>query len=349
MLDTKSYYPINVLTNRGKLELKDVLPGDYVFEYKTNNLLKVIGVSDPEYSNIYRISYNDGRSQLVPCNGSIYTGSNIVSMIEKDNSILEPISQYPICFNTKVSAPLDPIAYLAGAFLIYGDYNDKYLNLPFELYGINSVFSNHYSVNYESTPVSGSNSKVYFIYNHNHKIEKIQWNQIFIDKVIGATTGGISDIIIPDEYMKASIKERCKFIRGIFDMGYSPKLFSNNKVGVVNESHEKLLAVQEMLWSLGVLSEITCDIFAKKNKYILTILGEYNGYPGFTYLIDHIEYLLNADNKIINHESSFNVSINDIKSNHISGNQYQGYMSNLILEKPKALYIDGSYLPRVSL
>ena len=67
-------------------------------------------------------------------------------------------------------------------------------------------------------------------------------------------------------------------------------------------------------------------------------------------MVDNIEHLLIKDNQIINYDTPFSLSIDKIVDEDMSGhNHATGYLSNLVLEKRKALYITDNYLPRVSI
>lgn len=345
MIGSRPYYPINILTNRGVVELKNIIPGDYVYEYKTGNLLKVIGIDEPCESLITHVIYNDKRIEYVRESDSIYTGNNIIeSRFINSQTKFTDITQYPIELKNRVTTLLDPDPYLAGAFLTYGIINDPYVNLPYYMTGINDVFSNKYSIEYASNSV-GLDGRVYFKYINDPSGKRITWKQLFgedikLDKLF-------------QKYLMSSIKNRTQFIRGIFDMGYSPALFRNNKIGVVCSSKTTLEMIQNILWSLGILSKVEYDDFIDpyhNNKYKLEIIDKHIGYPGFTYILENIEYLLDKDNQIISYEPQFTLKIRSNSSPHTGGFYLSyGTMGNLVLEKPKALYLTSQFLPRVSM
>ena len=117
-------------------------------------------------------------------------------------------------------------------------------------------------------------------------------------------------------------------------------MFKDNTVGIVSKYEDRLKLFQKMLWSVGVLSKVTYDPLIDRkynNNFKLEIIGEYQGYPGFTYLVDSIEHLLLKDNEIISYEPMHVLEISNISLCDQSGhNHAKGYMKNLILEKPKA-------------
>ena len=48
------YHPTRVITQRGLVEFNDILPGDYVYEYRTNEKLKVLEVVTPNEMKKYK-------------------------------------------------------------------------------------------------------------------------------------------------------------------------------------------------------------------------------------------------------------------------------------------------------
>lgn len=344
MFSNNLYHPVKVLTHRGIIELKNINPGDYVYEYGTGKLLKVIGVTLPSRSIIHRIVYSDGRIDFVNQLNDIYIGNGIINLQLVDHlTKLSPIYQYPINFCTGTNRTLNPDPYVAGALLLYGDTNDEYLNLPYYLNGINDVLSNKYSIEYASDYID-SEGKVYFKYTGDHRNNRIVWKDFFNEDI-----NNNKDQIIPLKYFYSSIKDRIQLIRGIFDIGYNPELFRNNTIGIVSNDENKLKLVQQILWSLGILSKVKYDYLIDPihgNKWKLEIIDMNNGYPGLTYLIDNIEYLLSNNDKF--YKKFLNtidyVSFKDFNYTY----KTNGFMSNLILEKPKALYLNDKFLPRVS-
>jgi len=98
-----------------------------------------------------------------------------------------------------------------------------------------------------------------------------------------------------------------------------------------------------------VSRNIIKNSLGKENDCKLIIIGKYDSYPGFTYMIDHIEYYLDEDNKIIKYNHPFNISIDNISTYNRNGKPYEyGYMGNIKLEKMCSLYITDNFLPRAS-
>jgi len=342
MFSTNSYYPINILTQRGILELQDVVPGDYVYEYGTNNLLKVIGIDLPNTPTIINhIIYNDRRADSVRDQDQLYIGDGITSVmtINHRDHLFKEIKQYPVEFKSTIQKPLTPDPYLAGALLTFGALNDPHVNLPYYFSGSNELFAYKYGVDYSSDSI-GLDGRVYFKFIGDPKGSRITWDQLFK-----------GNPVTPDSYVYSTIKNRQKFIRGVFDMGYSPKIFTNNRVGVICNNQEKLKIVQRVLWSLGISSLIDYDDFIDpfhNNKYKLEVIGEKKGYPGFSYIVDNIEHLFYQDN-VYRSEEEFRLMIRPCTNSNILGFSFsKGLMGNLILEKEQAVYLGANFIPRVS-
>lgn len=348
-----TYHPIRVLTQRGMIELKELVPGDKVIEYGSGQPLSIKRKTVPTQDLVYKVIYNDKRYQFVGSNDYIYTGINIIPVDEiNENTQFKKINQYPIThINKSYEYPVYPDHYIAGAFLIYGDYSDKYLNIPLKMSGINDVFANKYCVEYCMDHLN-TEGKAYFKYQGKYG-DKITWNEFFNGEDTYEKITSLSYPVIPDMYRYAALKDRIQFIRGVFDAGYFPKLFGDDIVGIIHYDISKLKVFQEMLWSVGILSKIEYNpfVYPKSDfKYNLQVIGDYHGYPGFTYMVDNIEHLLIKDNQIINYDTPFSLSIDKIIDEDMSGhNHATGYLSNLVLEKRKALYITDNYLPRVSI
>lgn len=337
MIGKNEYYPIKVHTQRGLIDLRHIFPGDKVIEYKTGNLLEVKKVYNHIYGKIYDVYYNDKRHSIYLDKDFILNGNNLIRIFDiNKNTIFSEIKQYPIKkFNNKIRSPLNPDAYITGAFLMYGDLYDKYINLPYDMDGINSVLEYKYDVDYSINPITSG--KVYFRYKANYKDDMIDWNQFF----------GRYDIPKITDYIYTPIKDRIQFIRGVFDTGFN-KNISPYSIAISNKSENKLIEFQKILLSVGILSKVTYDPnFDKKhhdNNFKLEVIGDYDGYPGLFYDIDNIDHNLNNDNKIILYDPKFRLMIDKLVPFKTSG-----IMSNIKLEKPNALYIDENFLPRVSL
>lgn len=351
MLGLNEYIPIYVQSRRGVVSIDDINYGDTVYEYGTGRELKVIDITNREDDNIYRAEYTDGRSQIYRANDLLFTGNGIGSVAELSKR--KDFPEMPLkaieLFRAPVSRPLYPDPCIAGALIIFGRYDTPYINLPLDRSGVNQLFAHKYNLDYADKL---EDNTTFYAYNGGDKSEPITWKEFFPYYDFYATSGMARSPLIPDEYTRASIIDRKKFIRGVFDIGYSPDMFPDN-VGIASTSEDRLSEVQKMLWSLGVLSKISYDPnlpLARGRNYRLDIIGEYDGYPGFFYDINNIRRHLRNDNIIKRPISDFKMKISSIGPVHHNGSYIcRGYMRNIVLNKPRALYVTDNFLPRVSI
>lgn len=343
-------------TKHSSVPIQDLIPGDKLYEYKTNNLLEVQRVKKLPHDVIWEIAYNDGRLSYISSSDLIYTGHSICKMIPAidkclirdrfDNSPvqLSIIKQYPVEFiKDQLVDTLNPDPYIAGALLIHGDFDDEYINLPMDRESADNHFAHRYNLDFSEMKVG--NNRCYYQYNGAPKSEAIKWVDFFKGHRIYATTKCMEDPIIPFCYTRSSMTNRWKFIMGAFDIGYSQKLFPET-VSISANDEYRLVLVQRMLCSMGILSKVSYDgsINDKIGRcYRLDIVGSYDTFPGFFYDIDHINRILQNHNRKFNFEPTFELRIESIKK------YTEGYMYNIELNKPNAIYIDSNFLPRISL
>ena len=261
---------IKVQTERGDVPIEQVTVGDVVYEYNTGRPYEVIDIVE-EDRMMYRAKYNDGR---------------IMYHSEGEVDVLKSIvpSQECIRFGSRIANPLQTDAYTAGAFLVYGDRSDEYMNLPFDISCVNIHFGNLYNIEFDNTlPVDG---KRYYRFKGSPVGSRIKWIEFFPNlnsgtiinatmdtssQNLGSEGGSVSvniDLhyygpnastnLIPLEYQHARIVDRMKFIRGVFEMGYNRLIFPND-CGIAHWDKKYLEEVQKILWSLGILSVIEYD------------------------------------------------------------------------------------------
>ena len=285
------------------------------------------------------------------------------------------ISQYIINYNQKkIVAPLYPDPYIAGALLIYGDENDQCLNLPSDSLAVNNLFAHKYQLNYGG--IVSPDGKVYFRYNGKSVDDLITWKEFFSQYVFAGSPENLENPpIVPLEYARASIADRLKFIRGVFDVGYMKRLFPNS-CGIAHTSKAKLVEVQKVLWSLGILSIITYDDVTpcllqldkistplepldpytgnlrvsiefkiptsyKGKDYRLYVLGKTSRYPGYFYNIDSIENMI--ENVYKNQKYlKFQFQIKSVELFTTTS------VTDVILAKPYLAYLTDNFLPKIS-
>lgn len=340
---------------RPNVPIRDLIPGDKLYEYKTNNLLEVQSVEKLPKGVIWEITYNDGRLAYVSSHDMIYTGKQISKtevcadkcLIRNpyDNARVTPtvIKQFPVDFAKDIIIEsLNPDPYIAGALLIHGNFDFDYINLPMDRESADNHFSHKYILDFSEIPTE--NGLCFYQYKGLDKSNAITWSSFFKFHRIYPVTRCMEDPIIPAYYRRASMSDRWKFVMGAFDIGYSKKLFPNS-VSISAADEYRLILLQRMLCSLGVLSRVSYDgtLNDKLGRcYRLDILSPLDTYPRFFYDIGHIEKTLQNDNRFSFNEK-FKLRIESIKRHT------EGYMYNVRLSKPNAIYLDSNFLPRVSL
>lgn len=334
-----------VLTTKGSKCIHDLVPGDKLYEYWTSNLLEVQDIIQSKIQTIWKITYSDGRSTLGIGSTPVLYGDKIVPLKEAANrGKFPPIDTFAIDYNKEeIVDPLFPDPYSAGALLTYGDYADECINLP--IHGIcepnNFIRFMH---NSEIAQVLGKD-KIYFSWKHTSEEKCITWKEFFSKYKSAVVSLDSVDPIIPIEYKRASITDRRKFIRGVFDVGFS-KDVTPDCVATLNSTEFKLREVQEILWSLGVLSKIIYNPMIpllRGMNYRLEIIDKYKNYPGFFYSVGDIRRILDNDNRICSRDQDFRLKIIKIEKFN------QGYTYEVVLNKKNAVYTTANFLPRVSL
>ena len=340
-------FPRKYLTNRGVLDIKDINPGDCVYEWKTNNLLEIQGIEWLCYHNMYEVVYSDGRIEF-------HTNHEPVYLEEYNNpphapfckcrrSREFPITLYPITFNNSLTRPLAPDPYIAGVLLIYGDQEDPYINYPIDRIEPNNEFAHKYNVDYY--PMLDS-KKAYFQWKGRQVDEPIQWEEFFPNYTFYGK-GNEEPIIIPDEYMYASMKDRTQFIRGVFDAGYVQSR-SPLRAAIFHDNPCKLRWVQSMLWSMGIPSKLTYDEDKTPNSG-LEIQGKFNHYPGFFYHRQYIEAMIKADTGGAPTEYSNKVTIVRTRPLEYCPIAIHNPVPHIRLAQSHMFYTSINYLPRVSI
>lgn len=342
--------PIIVLTSKGFKDIRNLVPGDIVYEYKTNKEFEVKKLEKREIGNLYNVEYTDGRSGIYSENELLYTGDNIIDIISAlDIKEFPEIHLYPFENIVIKEKPfVDP--YLAAIFIMYGDYELDEISIPLDI-SKNLCFDILYKYHME-TYIDSNKNKVFFTYEYS--ISKITWKEFFGDNLyMYIISKQITSPFIPNEYMFSFVLDRWKFIRGVFDTGYDIKLF-RDKVAIYHWSKDRLEWISRMLWSLGITCKIVYDPFGatESKPYVLTITGKFDCYPGFFYNGKYImNHLFNSDSFYAKH-NDHEMKIKSIKQITDVSKLIQidtNDTCNIILDKPKVLFITDNFLPRVSI
>lgn len=350
---TNGYFPRLIPTNRGNVEISQIVPGDFVYLYmdpkemskcNTKLMSEVKRVIQKDTCSVWRIEYSDGRTQFVDQLSNIYTGVGITSLyaaFADREKLLAPIKQAQVdWYPGVVRSPLMPDPYIAGALITHGDYDDEYINLPLDRDSADSFFGDKYQVDYAEKL---GNNRIYVRWKNGPEEIPITWREFFPKQNFFAKTHQLTDKLIPDDYMYASTKDRIQYIRGAFDVGYDTDMFPD-EVAIASRDEYRLRKIQYMLWSLGIVSGVTYDpnlLAGRDRLYRLDVLSQIPD-PGFFYDINKIEHqILNEPRRYC--KKKFNLNI--VRAEKVG----IGYTHELILEDHEMIYLDDLLLPRVSL
>jgi hypothetical protein len=345
MFGYRERIPIKVLTDKGVVPIDTLVPGEFVYEYHTGNLLEIKDIVDLDVDDVYEVEYSDHRKSYYQSKDYIYLGNSVSRIGDffknkfsmKLENINSNFTQFPLEYEkNRIRKQLVPDPYIAGALLIYGDLNLEFINLPSNM-NIPTSLLYKYNLDYGNT-VDG-NKNTFICLGDPYKRE-ITWNKFFPLSNFYAKTHNNNDPIIPNEYLLGNINDREQFIRGIFDIGCDFNVYKD--FIAISHSEELMLnEVQKILWSLGILSHVVYNPkYETGNRlYHLIILGDYNNYPGLFYNINKIEKSIENNNM----KEDFKLQLKKIKWKCI------GYTSNIILDKKYMFYITDNFLPRISL
>lgn len=329
--------PMSVQTTEGDVNINDISIGDTVYSYDSKKELEVMEIVDLTKEDVYKVTYTDGREDYYQESELIYIGYGVIpikSLIDdRRHGMHGSIKQYQISYGTSYNPHVrrsDP--YISGALCIYGNAKDEFINLPSDCTAANSFFINKYQAFYEWK--IGSNA-TYFSRNGDINNKLISWKDFFHNKTC-------HDII--KEYKRASINDRWEFIRGVFDIGYKSEAFPDS-CSIAHSDEDKLKIVQEILWSLGVLSKTDYDPslqLGKGREYRLDILSpSFDNYPGFFYNIDSIERMIRNQSRLLN--PKFKLQIGKIEKYN------SAFSRRLIFNQRNSVYLTSNFLPRVGM
>jgi hypothetical protein len=238
--------------------------------------------------------------------------------------------------------------------MMYGNFDDPNLNIAVDMYESAPVLGYKYHLDYHSISSNGT----YFSKKTLPDIP-IKWSEFIpgIDrkKILEEKPHSL----FPEIYEFGSEDTRWQLIRGIFDCGYKQNR-SPDFVGIISKSEFRLREVQRILWSLGIMSNIYYDPknqegeylhanYPRKMHYILEIIGDKDMYPGFFYDIFKIEKMILNNENIMRNDIRFKQKISKITPMEHGYNIRHGFMYNVRLNKPGAMYLMENYMPRVSI
>lgn len=351
MLGLNDYIPTPVLTQRGPMDIKDVVPTDRVYEYRTGKLLEVQGIKKVDSDKIFRIEYNDGRSTDIHLLSNIYAGEGL-GILPLTRVLALPflgiIPQYHIDFQYQLKAAPEPDPYIIGALLTFADYSDRYVNLAISKNG-----GNHYDPALTNTHLENayklkiaediSNGNTHYHWDGTPSDQCLSWEEFLSGYDCFLVTHSTASPIFPREYQYASVKMRAKLLMGAFDLGYPDDRYLG-ALGI-NHKHEfMLIELRKILNSLGYIGVISYHKNSESSNpfYHLQIIGISEDAPRFHYDIYSIEDHIRLSQALRPMLPFFELRINRIYP------YTQGWMYNLVLEKRNGIYVDANFLPRVS-
>lgn len=341
------YVPIAVHTQRGILDTSELTPGDELIEYGSGRRLKVMGIEKVGPTAVWELTYSDGRMQYFNIIRNIFTGDMIISLIQalKGNAtFFRDVKIYPVeLLHKPAKESLNPDPYIAGALIMYGNYNDEFINLPLDRTSADQLFAHKYNLDHAAK--LGDNT-VYFRYNGTPDDMCIKWSEFFPNHDFFAKSRKMHVPLIPPEYEYGTLDERRRFISGVFDVGYTPEVFPDS-LGIISRHEFRLRELQRMLWGMGVNSKIVYDPYIhfnfKHHYFKLQVVGDFERSTKFFYDINHIRRMIMGEKRIIWKAPEFTLKVTDAR------NYCVGYTYEPILSEPNLLYLDKNYLPRVSM
>ena len=332
-------YTQKVLTNRGIINADQVIVGDYLYEYGTSKMLEIRYIEQRRNERLYDVRYSDGRIEKLGESSKIYFAEGIhdIWKMEGKSTIYVPMERYVVDFG-KLIPPLHPDSYSAGALLCYGDVNDIYISLPWDKTKAidNILYNNGWDIYAEAADV------IYF--QKQGSSNKLRWEDTFTRGVapmdLYMADHAADSPIIPDEYRANTPEERIKFIRGVFDTGYSKDVTPDTLSILLNDN--RIYIVQRMLWSLGIMSYIDTI----KDSMQLNIIGPEKDYAAFFYDVENRARMINTDYTVYKCDPRFELHLESVLRSLFHHDETCYYFET---EKPQAIYYSDKYLPRVSL
>ena len=341
-------YAYKVISNRGAISVKDLLPGDYVCSAIDGHPMKVLKVIRLNSGPGYYVSYSDGRSSIYheqhrivyDMDGNEYDTEDMKEIIDHIfgsvpmEVIFGDIKQNRIDFSGIITPnEPKPVPYIAGPILVFGDRNDPCINIPIN--GINKyeidtridIFINLYHI---AKRIEISDGKMYFI---NESDDRISWEEMFHDMGILRVS---NNNLIPDEYLYGSIVNRLHFVKGVFDFGYK-KSELQDSIGICINNENVAIEFRKILSSLGIVASIQYD---PNDHYIPTII---NGIPAELFDDPNMVFNMLNNRQKYNYPSKLNVSSMNLLTPEITS-----YDIVLSAEDEGGVFLTDNMLPRPS-
>ena len=326
-----SKIPRYILTKRGIINENEIVPGDIFYEYGTGNELEVTGVEPQPFETMYLVKYSDSREDIVTNGELIYSGTYLFYPMDIDK--VDKGSLIPTVLKYNHQVPMSNTdAYLSGAFLSYGDLSSKYLSIK------TSVLNDNLDYMLNLYKAGESGEYTLFKYKKNDE-ECITWEEYFKDFAVSP------NMVYPMKYLYGSLNTRKRFLRGVFDCGYDKEL-SPDDVSILHDNLNILHQIQRMLWSCGILSYVFTEK-TMKGYYRLQLLGASEYSTEFFYNEEYILNMLNSNINTSKLDPTFKWELYDI--NMMSGVEPSYVPRFYIKDRNHALYLNGDFIPKVSL
>ena len=288
----KQILKLSVLTNRGILDIGDVLPGDYVYNSFDSHPMLVEKVRLLPLGSIYRVNYSDKRIMLYHDSQSIiydtyYYKNNMVNinytspdLLMTRANISSHIGQHRIDLSNDSNNifNLDVIdEYVIGPLLMYGDINDIYVNIP-------KIMFNNIDEEYIDSAckyIAGiriSNDKVYF--RKLYHATKLCWSDLLNSAIYTdiKRENHITDIL--SSYLYTNISTRNRLVKGIIRMGtYKIDEYSKNVIIYGGSNFSLTQILRNIMISLGINAEYT---FIRNNNLNLLSI-KFGDFEEFNY------------------------------------------------------------------
>lgn len=343
-----------VITPRGDIPIKNIRPGDYVYNYLTNEVKEVKDVKRVA-DRCFSVIYSDGR--ILSCLNSdlVLDGGEIIDMetfkYHISNQSIKDLFTRIYYFNCD-ETPRN--AALIGALYTYGDWSKNNINLPitpskaYELYGDtyeyklmkHKIGDNDLFTEFINPTLEGFMNTSLFWTN------KIKYTDVFYREYFTEIYDK-EKRTIPKRYMYGSYKTRNQFMNGVVDMGKhffteagELTIYCGNKY-IVKE-------LQKMLWSMGIIST---SIYSPGHSkifgydYNITIRKRGNKVPEFIYNIQDIKDINNKQNQK-NYEFIPDFKVVPVMIKEMP-NMIMTY--NIMLDKPNQPFLLSNFMPKISL
>jgi len=339
-----------VITAGGIIKhISELKEGENVIDYVTGELLHVESVEEEPGLRFTMLTYNDHRTQIVPLNGLVYTGINIVPLLNildksKNNPQFLSIFKkfYQVYTKTELSTiQITKSPFFIGCIVVYGDDSKcpfvsfKMEKEEFENILIRSKMNEKYGCTDKD-----ENGNVILQYKDGHTLT---WSQYLSSDIMFYD---MEKKEIPTYFYLARNDIKEDFISGMIEMTFNPKLV-NDGITLSSDDNELLIQIRNYLYHIGIISIFEINNNPASNfNYNLIIVGlSENNWPKF---FDNIP-VLNKYIETYGRQSAgdFELRLSSIRAINLS-NVKSSYNIK-VKEGKNKIILTSNYLPRVTL